>query len=85
MPRYKKIPLGFNRLAVIASASISKEKNTIHCITEADINEPRRLISCLTASFDHNIVDGAPAARFMKKFTDTIKEGNVIKDLYHNQ
>jgi hypothetical protein len=44
-PRYKKIPLGFNRLAVIASASVSKEKNTIHCITEADITEPRRLIS----------------------------------------
>jgi len=44
-PRYKKIPLGFNRLAVIASATVSKEKNTIHCITEADITEPRRLIS----------------------------------------
>ena len=43
--RYKKIPLGFNRLAVIASATVSKEKNTIHCITEADITEPRRLIN----------------------------------------
>lgn len=41
---YKKVPLGFNRLAVIASATVSKEKNTIHCITEADITIPRRLI-----------------------------------------
>jgi pyruvate/2-oxoglutarate dehydrogenase complex dihydrolipoamide acyltransferase (E2) component len=33
---------------------------------------------CLTASFDHNLVDGAPAARFMKQFTETIKEGKNI-------
>jgi pyruvate/2-oxoglutarate dehydrogenase complex dihydrolipoamide acyltransferase (E2) component len=33
---------------------------------------------CLTASFDHNIVDGAPAARFMKQFTETIKNGKLI-------
>lgn len=42
---YKKVPLGFNRLAVIASATVSKDKNTFHCITETDITEPRRLIS----------------------------------------
>ena len=33
---------------------------------------------CLTASSYHNIVDGAPAARFMKQFTETIKEGKLI-------
>jgi pyruvate/2-oxoglutarate dehydrogenase complex dihydrolipoamide acyltransferase (E2) component len=33
---------------------------------------------CLTASFDHNIVDGSPAARFMKQFTETIKDGNLL-------
>jgi pyruvate/2-oxoglutarate dehydrogenase complex dihydrolipoamide acyltransferase (E2) component len=33
---------------------------------------------CLTASFDHNIVDGAPAARFMKQFTETLKAGKLI-------
>lgn len=41
---YKSIPLTFNRRAVIASASVTKEKNTIHSITEIDITEPRRLI-----------------------------------------
>lgn len=41
---YKSIPLGFNRHVVIASASVTKEKNTIHAITEVDITEPRRLI-----------------------------------------
>lgn len=41
---YKSIPLSFIRLAVIASASVTKEKNAIHGFTEIDITEPRRLI-----------------------------------------
>ena len=31
-----------------------------------------------STSFDHNIVDGAPAARFMDQLTETIKNGEVI-------
>jgi pyruvate/2-oxoglutarate dehydrogenase complex dihydrolipoamide acyltransferase (E2) component len=30
---------------------------------------------CLTGSFDHDIVDGAPAARFMNQFVETVKSG----------
>ena len=41
---YKSIPLGFNRRMVAASASVTKTKNTIHSLTEVDINEPRRLM-----------------------------------------
>jgi len=41
---YKKTPLSFNRKAVIASASVTRAKNTIHCFTEVDITEPRDLI-----------------------------------------
>lgn len=41
---HKSIPLSFNRRAVIASASVTKEKNAIHSLTEVDITEPRRLI-----------------------------------------
>ena len=41
---YKSLPLSFNRRAVIASASVTKEKNTIHGITEIDITEPRRIM-----------------------------------------
>ena len=36
---------------------------------------------CLTVSFDHNLVDGAPAARFMNDFTSMIKEGEIIRAL----
>lgn len=42
---YKSIPLTFNRKAVRASASVTKEKNTFHCITEVDISIPRKLIN----------------------------------------
>ncbi len=41
---YKSIPMTFNRRAVIASATVTKEKNAIHCITEVEISEPRRRI-----------------------------------------
>ena len=42
---YKIIPLTFNRKAVIASASVTKEKNTFHSITEVDISVPLRVIN----------------------------------------
>jgi pyruvate/2-oxoglutarate dehydrogenase complex dihydrolipoamide acyltransferase (E2) component len=35
---------------------------------------PREFL-CLTVSFDHDIVDGAPAARFMSHFLETLKSG----------
>ncbi|MCP4540241.1 MAG: hypothetical protein GY832_24135, partial [Chloroflexi bacterium] len=36
--------------------------------------EIRELLS-VTVSFDHDIVDGAPAARFTQQFTDLIERG----------
>jgi pyruvate/2-oxoglutarate dehydrogenase complex dihydrolipoamide acyltransferase (E2) component len=36
---------------------------------------------CLTVSFDHDIVDGAPAARFMSEYLQEIKSGNAIREL----
>lgn len=42
---YKSIPLTFNRKAVIASATVTKEKNTFHSISEVDISIPRKLIN----------------------------------------
>jgi len=42
---YKSIPLTFNRKAVMASATVTKAKNTFHCITDVDISIPRRLIN----------------------------------------
>jgi pyruvate/2-oxoglutarate dehydrogenase complex dihydrolipoamide acyltransferase (E2) component len=36
--------LSFNRRVVRASASVTKQRNAIHCLTEIDITEPRRII-----------------------------------------
>lgn len=34
---------------------------------------------CLTGSFDHDIVDGVPAARFMNQFLETVKSGMYMR------
>jgi pyruvate/2-oxoglutarate dehydrogenase complex dihydrolipoamide acyltransferase (E2) component len=33
----------------------------------------------ITASFDHEIVDGAPAARFLKQFSELVESGSELK------
>jgi pyruvate/2-oxoglutarate dehydrogenase complex dihydrolipoamide acyltransferase (E2) component len=35
---------------------------------------------CVTLSFDHDIIDGAPAARFTQRFTDLIERGYGLID-----
>jgi len=35
---------------------------------------------CLTVSFDHDIVDGAPAARFVKRLSELISSGEALSD-----
>jgi len=39
---------------------------------------PREMLQ-LTASFDHHIVDGGPAARFMKEFSEQVESGRLIE------
>ncbi len=85
---YRVKQLSFNRRAVISSATVTKDKSTIHCFTEIDITEPRKRIKeylektgeklSLTVSFDHDIVDGAPASSFMNQLTGIIKSGHLI-------
>ncbi len=35
---------------------------------------------CITIAFDHNIIEGGYAARFIQQFTDTIKNGHLLKN-----
>jgi pyruvate/2-oxoglutarate dehydrogenase complex dihydrolipoamide acyltransferase (E2) component len=46
----------------------------------ADQIEVRECLS-MTISFNHDIIDGAPAARFTKRFTDLIESGYGLSDL----
>ncbi len=41
---YRSEPLSFNRKVLISSASVTRRKNTIHCLARADVTEPRRMI-----------------------------------------
>jgi pyruvate/2-oxoglutarate dehydrogenase complex dihydrolipoamide acyltransferase (E2) component len=41
---YRVVPFTLNRRMVAASASVGREQNNIHAITEVDISEPRRAI-----------------------------------------
>jgi pyruvate/2-oxoglutarate dehydrogenase complex dihydrolipoamide acyltransferase (E2) component len=42
--------------------------------------EPREYLA-LTVSVDHDIVDGAPAARFASRLRELIEGGEVLKEL----
>jgi len=42
--KYRVVPFTMNRRMVAASASVGRERNTIHAIIEVDITEPRRLM-----------------------------------------
>jgi pyruvate/2-oxoglutarate dehydrogenase complex dihydrolipoamide acyltransferase (E2) component len=35
---------------------------------------------CLTASFDHDIVDGAPAVRFMSRLAALLRSGDLVRE-----
>jgi pyruvate/2-oxoglutarate dehydrogenase complex dihydrolipoamide acyltransferase (E2) component len=35
---------------------------------------------CLTITFNHDIIDGAPAARFLKRFSALLKSGEILVD-----
>ena len=48
-------------------------------VVEIDGHVVARNHLCLTASFDHNIVDGGPAARFIKQFSEIIKSGEILE------
>jgi pyruvate/2-oxoglutarate dehydrogenase complex dihydrolipoamide acyltransferase (E2) component len=40
---------------------------------------PREYL-CLTVSFNHDVIDGAPAARFMQRFRELIESGSGLDD-----
>lgn len=47
---------------------------------ESDGGIDRREHLCLTVSFDHDIVDGAPAARYTKALVDIIESGEILNE-----
>jgi len=46
------------------------------CIRDGQLESREHL--CLTITFNHDIVDGAPAARFVKRFSELLMSGEVL-------
>lgn len=49
------------------------------CVIDGQIESREHL--CLTITFNHDIVDGAPAARFIKRFSTLLKSGELFREL----
>ena len=48
------------------------------CVSNGRLETHEHL--CLTVTFNHDIVDGAPAARFLKRFSDLLQSGALLRD-----
>lgn len=84
----------YGKVAVTAVGMFSKEAVwfiphgsatvliTVGSITPKVVEVDGRFVSrehlCLTASFDHAIVDGAPAARFLSDFVEEVRSGELL-------
>lgn len=64
-----------NATVTVGIGSISKQP----VLVDGNLQEHEFL--CLTTSFDHDIVDGAPAARFVRRFTEFLSSGMEISEL----
>ncbi len=93
----KNIKLGvqYGKVAVTAIGMFSKEAVwliphgsatvlvSVGSINNRAVETDGKFVSkehlCITASFDHDIVDGAPAARFLSRFAEIVKSGEILQ------
>jgi pyruvate/2-oxoglutarate dehydrogenase complex dihydrolipoamide acyltransferase (E2) component len=68
------VPLTSSTLTV-AVGSIAKRP----ALVDGVVGEREHL--CLTLSFDHDLIDGAPAARFTKRFAEILSSGDELRAL----
>jgi pyruvate/2-oxoglutarate dehydrogenase complex dihydrolipoamide acyltransferase (E2) component len=68
------VPLTSSTL-MVAVGSIAKRL----MLVEGVVQERENL--CLTISVDHDIIDGAPAARFISRFAEILSGGDELRNL----
>jgi pyruvate/2-oxoglutarate dehydrogenase complex dihydrolipoamide acyltransferase (E2) component len=66
------VPMGGPSVLVTVGSIINKP-----VIVNEELESREHL--CLTVSFDHNITDGAPAARFVSRFTEILRSGELLE------
>jgi pyruvate/2-oxoglutarate dehydrogenase complex dihydrolipoamide acyltransferase (E2) component len=64
-----------NATVTVAVGAIAKRT----ALVDGTLQEREHL--CLTVSFDHDIVDGAPAARFTSRFAKLLSSGDEVREL----
>ena len=62
-----------NATVTVAIGSIAKRP----VLVDGEVQEREHL--CLTVSFDHDIIDGAPAARFTGRFGELLSSGDEVR------
>ena len=67
------VPLSASTVAVAVGGIVGRT-------VTVDGNPVEREHLCLTISFDHDLIDGAPAARFAKRLTELISGGQALVD-----
>ncbi len=68
------IPMATHTLNVTVGGIINRP-----VVSSGELEEHEHL--CLTVSFDHDIIDGAPAARFLQRFKETIVKCAALEQL----
>jgi pyruvate/2-oxoglutarate dehydrogenase complex dihydrolipoamide acyltransferase (E2) component len=65
------IPIQSQTLGITVGGIVSRP-----CVNSGQLENREYL--CLTISFDHEIIDGAPAARFVQRFKELVESGNGL-------
>jgi len=68
------VPLSASTVAVAVGSIVKR-------VVMVDGAPVEREHLCLTISFDHDLIDGAPAARFTKRFAEVLASGDALRDL----
>ena len=70
----------------IASHTLNLTIGGMDCRTVNNAQDEKKEHLCLTLSFDHDIIDGAPAARFVQRFKELVESGTgLFEELASNQ
>jgi pyruvate/2-oxoglutarate dehydrogenase complex dihydrolipoamide acyltransferase (E2) component len=70
------LPQAQNYTLGLTVGGIARKPGLVRC-TDGERIEPRELL-CLTLSFDHEIVEGAPAARFAARLGELIESASLL-------
>ncbi len=65
------IPIQSQTLGITVGGIVSRP-----CLNNGQLENREHL--CITISFDHEIIDGAPAARFVQQFKEMVESGNGL-------